>query len=277
MSHWEMPNHLKPKEKRKKTVESKAIRLTFRSRSTESRQVMMKETEYSCAFFFRVFIPAKCEFCAYLACICFCECRFKKILRVSNIAKNEQNSRYVHVKISTLKHRIFLSFILVLIFQSRFSLFFFLFLSINSWFRGNTLGNTFGEIPFPVGFQYSSQFFPMKIRRRHWYGPVELRKDWWGLNIIILIHLARESLILLWRSTLETNDEYQMDILSLLSISSACTVIHNQASLLRSISRPEVFCKKCVLRNFDCKIHWNKPVPEPFSVKVAGLNLQLFK
>ena len=67
---------------------------------------MMKKTEYSCAFFFRVLIPAKYEFCAYLACICFCECHFKKILRVSNIAKNEQNSqnsRYVHVKISTLK------------------------------------------------------------------------------------------------------------------------------------------------------------------------------
>ena len=199
------------------------------------------------------------KFCVYLI-----------LQRMSKIRKIRDMYTWKLVLLSG-NHRIFLSFILVLIFRSRFSLFFFLFLSINSWFRGNTLGNTFGEIPsLPIDFQYSSQFFPMKIRRLHWYGPVELRKDRWGLNIIILIHLARESLILLWRSTLETNDEYQMDILSLFSISSACTIIHNQASLLRSISRPEVFCKKGVLRNFDCKIHWNKPVPEPFSIKLQA-------
>ena len=237
----------------------------------------MKKTEYSCAFFFsvylflrnmnfvhiwRVFVFVNAisrKFCVYLI-----------LQRMSKIRKIRDMYTWKLVLLSG-NHCIFLSFILVLIFRSRFSLFFFLFLSINSWFRGNTLGNTFGEIPsLPIDFQYSSQFFPMKIRRLHWYGPVELRKDRWGLNIIILIHLARESLILLWRSTLETNDEYQMDILSLFSISSACTIIHNQASLLRSISRPEVFCKNGVLRNFDCKIHWNKPVPEPFSIKLQA-------
>ena len=38
--------------------------------------------------FFRVFVFAKYEFCAYLACIYFRECRSKKNLRVFNFAKS---------------------------------------------------------------------------------------------------------------------------------------------------------------------------------------------
>lgn len=249
MSHWEMPNHLKPKEKRKKTSWIKghpanvSVKINGKQAGHDEKKLNIAAHFFSVYLFLRnmnfvhiwrvfVFVNAVSrKFCVYLI-----------LQRMSKI----RNMYTWKLVLLSGNHRIFLSFIVVLIFQSRFCLFFFLFLSINSWFRGNTLGNTFGETPsLPIGSQYSSQFFPMKIRRLHWYGPVELRKDWWGLNIIILIHLARESLILLWRSTLETIDEYQMDILSLFSISSACTIIHNQASLLRSISRPEVFCKKC--------------------------------
>ena len=89
-----------PKEKIKKTVESRDIRLMLLSRSTKRQaghdgktvndwfQKKAELTNIFWAYFFHMFIIRKYEFCANLTCIYFRECCLKRKLCVYLILQN---------------------------------------------------------------------------------------------------------------------------------------------------------------------------------------------
>ena len=101
---WAFKFHPQRKKNKKKIVKSRDIRQMFLSRSTERQTgqdgetcnwLVLKKAEWTnifCAYFFRVYISAKYEFFAYLACIYFRKCRLKENFACVLFCKINQNS-----------------------------------------------------------------------------------------------------------------------------------------------------------------------------------------
>ena len=89
---------------KKNTVEPRDIRL-FLSRSTEKQaghhsywliiDLLLTDSKTSWIIFMHIFFVhfVKYEFCAYLACIYFCECRLKENFACISFYEIDQNSR----------------------------------------------------------------------------------------------------------------------------------------------------------------------------------------